>query len=212
MNRERSFIVVDIETTGFSPKTGGITEITALSYDMKFDHVQPVVNSLFNPLYPIPKNIMVMTGITNKMVKYMFPFTEGITQLVEGLHEDDILVAHNAGFEKRWFAHHSEVLSQQPYICTQALWLYFKDGNFSGRFIKNNSKLKNVCEALNIGYNETDAHRAEYDVLKTAKVAEYLIKEIGLETALTVSKEFMKGVDKSKRKNLFESKQLRFTL
>ena len=63
---DTEFVVFDIETTGLSPKTCGITEIGAVVY--KNGEVESVFETYVNPGMPIPENIVQLTGITDETV------------------------------------------------------------------------------------------------------------------------------------------------
>ena len=66
LDRNGSFVVFDIETTGLSPKECKITEIGAI----KIEHgeITDKFSQLINPGVPIPPNITDLTGITDEMV------------------------------------------------------------------------------------------------------------------------------------------------
>jgi len=60
--QETTFVVVDLETTGASPKKGAaITEIGAVK--VKGGEIIGEFKSFVNPLSPIPEYITAMTGI-----------------------------------------------------------------------------------------------------------------------------------------------------
>jgi len=90
------FVVVDLETTGQSPDTTGITEIGAVRIEDgkevgRFD-------TLVNPGRTIPPYVAKLTGITDEMVADAPPIEELIGDFVT-FAEDAILVAHNAAFD-----------------------------------------------------------------------------------------------------------------
>jgi DNA polymerase-3 subunit epsilon len=90
------FVVVDLETTGQSPDTTGITEIGAVRIENgkevgRFD-------TLVNPGRPIPPYVAKLTGITDDMVADAPPIEELIQGFVD-FSADAILVAHNAAFD-----------------------------------------------------------------------------------------------------------------
>lgn len=189
-----SFCVMDIETTGLKPIGGGITEITALMYDENFEFERTVKNNLTNPLMKIPKFITDITNINDEMCKYKKNFKfELLNTMKEIKSFDMIIVAHNAQFEKNWIDHFvPHGIEERRFICTRALWLVFKDGNtFENNFKRNYSKLKQVCNHFNVEYDEKKAHRAEYDVLQTAKVAKHLINHFGVKKSLEISKAYI---------------------
>src|ERR1041385_6639826 len=63
---EVTFVVVDLETTGASPRTEAITEIGALR--LRGGELLGTFETLVNPGIPIPPLITVLTGITEAMV------------------------------------------------------------------------------------------------------------------------------------------------
>ena len=187
------YVVLDIETTGLTPINEGITEITALNYggDFKFKHT--LFNDLVNPRRFIPNFITALTGIDKKMIEHKFTEEKALYLLDKALdRETHIFVAHNARFEKNWMV--EKGLTGMRYLCTRGLFLVYKDGNTWGNNVKRNySKLKQVCEEFGVEYNEKDAHRAEYDVLKTAEVAKKLVEHFGFEKSLEISKAYVDG-------------------
>ena len=60
------YVIVDVETTGGSPKQSKITEIAMYKYDGS--QIIDELISLINPEQPIPEFIVRLTGITNHMV------------------------------------------------------------------------------------------------------------------------------------------------
>ncbi|GAI19997.1 unnamed protein product, partial [marine sediment metagenome] len=60
------YAIVDIETTGGSPKTEKITEIAIYHFDG--NKVTDELISLVNPEKNIPYYITALTGISNEMV------------------------------------------------------------------------------------------------------------------------------------------------
>jgi len=90
------FAIVDIETTGGSPKNDQITEIAVFIHD-GLTIVEEFV-TLVNPEINIPYYITGLTGITNEMVADAPKFYEIARKIVE-LTEDQIFVAHNVNFD-----------------------------------------------------------------------------------------------------------------
>jgi len=67
--QETTFVVVDLETTGASPKKGAaITEIGAVK--VKGGEIIGEFKSFVNPLSPIPEYITAMTGINDLMLAH----------------------------------------------------------------------------------------------------------------------------------------------
>ena len=98
--QETTFVVVDLETTGASPKKGAaITEIGAMK--VKGGEIIGEFKSFVNPLSPIPEYITAMTGISDLMLADAPVIDEIFPTFLEfvGSHNEAVLVAHNAPFD-----------------------------------------------------------------------------------------------------------------
>lgn len=98
--QETTFVVVDLETTGASPKKGAaITEIGAVK--VKGGEIIGEFKSFVNPLLPIPEYITAMTGIDDLMLAQAPVIDEIFPTFLEfaGSHHESVLVAHNAPFD-----------------------------------------------------------------------------------------------------------------
>ena len=98
--QETTFVVVDLETTGASPKKGAaITEIGAVK--VKGGEVIGEFKTFVNPLAPIPDYITEITGITDLMLAHAPVIDEVFPTFLEfvGSHNESVLVAHNAPFD-----------------------------------------------------------------------------------------------------------------
>jgi DNA polymerase III subunit epsilon len=90
------FVVVDVETTGFTPADCGITEIGAVR--VRDGHVVAEFTSLVNPGTPVPGPIEELTGIGDAMLAGAPPVAAvlpGLLTFAEGC----VLAAHNARFD-----------------------------------------------------------------------------------------------------------------
>ena len=97
---ETTFVVVDLETTGWSPASGAaITEIGAVK--VSGGKVIAEFQSLINPGSPIPELITNITGISDAMVMESPWIHEVVPIFLEfcGSPEETVLVAHNAPFD-----------------------------------------------------------------------------------------------------------------
>ena len=92
----QSFVVFDIETTGFSNVNDKITEIGAV----KIENFKVVdrFSELINPQKDISYKIQELTGITNDMVRDKPTIEEILPKFMEFVG-DSVLVAHNAEFD-----------------------------------------------------------------------------------------------------------------
>jgi DNA polymerase III epsilon subunit family exonuclease len=99
---QQSFIVVDIETTGYGPPEHAITEIAALR--IWRGQITDRYSSLVNPGRPIPWNIVKLTGISDAMVKDA-PSIEDVMLEFWMFAGPAPLVAHNSSFDRRFLGH-----------------------------------------------------------------------------------------------------------
>jgi DNA polymerase III subunit epsilon len=91
-----TFVVVDLETTGGSPKSCGITEIGAVK--VRGGEVVGEFQTLVNPGESIPAFIAVLTGITDTMVATAPRIATVLPSFLE-FARGAVLVAHNAPFD-----------------------------------------------------------------------------------------------------------------
>ena len=86
------YTVFDLETTGISPQTDKVIEISAI----KVRNVQVVgeFSSLVNPMRSIPYGATRVNGITDEMVADKPMFEKVLGDFLDFI-EDDILVGHN---------------------------------------------------------------------------------------------------------------------
>lgn len=92
----QTFIVFDLETTGFSNKNDKITEIGAVKVE-NFKIVDRF-SQLINPEKDISYKVQELTGITNDLIKNKPIIEEILPKFIEFIG-DSVLVAHNADFD-----------------------------------------------------------------------------------------------------------------
>jgi DNA polymerase III subunit epsilon len=117
---DHEWIVVDVETTGGTPRFGHrVTEVAAVR--VRGGRIHDVYSTLINPGRPIPRAIVSLTGITNEMVEEAPRFREVATRLVEVLR-GGVFVAHNAAFDWRFVCSELELCGEGslrgPQLCT----------------------------------------------------------------------------------------------
>jgi DNA polymerase-3 subunit epsilon len=93
---EVEFVVVDLETTGGSPKDSRITEIGAVR--VRGGEVLGEFQTLVNPELPIPAFIAALTGITDAALADAPRIASVLPSFLE-FARGAVLVAHNAGFD-----------------------------------------------------------------------------------------------------------------
>jgi DNA polymerase-3 subunit epsilon len=112
------YSVIDVETTGGSPKSSKITEIAIYRHDGK--QVLDEFVTLVNPEIPIPQFVSNLTGISDKMVANAPKFYEIAKKVVE-FTEGTIFVAHNVGFDYGMIRSEFRRLGYDfrlPHLCT----------------------------------------------------------------------------------------------
>lgn len=101
--RDEQFVVVDVETTGGSPRHGHrVTEVAAVR--VCGGEIRETYCTLVNPERPIPRMITSLTGITNVMVADQPRFAQVAPRVARAL-DGCVFVAHNAAFDWRFICH-----------------------------------------------------------------------------------------------------------
>lgn len=86
------YTVFDLETTGVSPQTDRVIEISAIK--VRNGKAVDEFSTLVNPLRSIPYGASRVNGITDKMVENAPVFKEALEKFLDFI-KDDILVGHN---------------------------------------------------------------------------------------------------------------------
>ncbi|MBS3850213.1 3'-5' exonuclease [Devosia sp. BSSL-BM10] len=118
-SRVRTGMFLDVETTGLDFQTSEILELAIVPFEYAVDgRIVSVGQSLhqFNePAKPIPSEITAITGLTDELVEgHQLDITE-IEKLVSSA---DILIAHNAGFDRPFVERISPIFEAKPWACT----------------------------------------------------------------------------------------------
>ncbi len=171
-----TYVVFDIETTGFSAEKNKIIEIGAVK--VTDGAIVDRFSTFVNPDVPIPFEIEKLTGINDAMV---LPYP-GISQILPQFLEfcgDAVLVAHNAGFDVGFISYNAKTLGlpfNPTVLDTVALARHLLPN-------LNRYKLDTVAKAL--GVSLENHHRAVDDAGATADIFVEFIKmlrKMGLET------------------------------
>lgn len=161
------YAVVDIETTGGSPKNSKITEIAIFVYNG--DKIIDSFSSLINPECEIPFHITTLTGITNEMVSGAPKFYEVAKKIVE-ITSNRTFVAHNVSFDYGFIQNEFKNLGYNfnlTTMCTVKLSRKYIPGFPS-------YSLGKICK--NLGIEIEGRHRAAGDALATVKLLEIILK------------------------------------
>ena len=151
------YVILDLETTGLSCRYNRMIEFGAVKIERGLETGR--LDILINPEMPIPSKISSITRITDEMVKNQPKANEAFDRILEFIG-DAIIVAHNAEFD---FPFLQEELKRcgrppltNPVIDTLALSRYL--------FPKSRGhRLGDLCRNFDVNYDESGAHRADYD-------------------------------------------------
>ena len=160
------YAILDIETTGGSPKNCKITEIAIYIHDG--NKIIDEYVTLVNPEVNIPYFITNLTGITNEMVENAPRFFEIAKKIVE-LTEGRIIVGHNVNFDYGFIKSEFKQLGydyDRKTLCTVKLSRKIIPGYRS-------YSLGKICENLGISIN--GRHRAAGDAFATVRLFEHLM-------------------------------------
>lgn len=112
-------VILDTETTGLSHRTDEIIEIGAVAFTFddygNVGDVTGVYGALQQPSIPIPEDVTRLTGITNEMVAGQMIDTYQLRAILEGV---DLIVAHNAGFDRPFCEAFSPIFTDKAWACS----------------------------------------------------------------------------------------------
>ena len=156
-----SFVVFDIETTGFSPLSCQIIEIGAVRVEQ--GQITDRFSTFVNPKVPIPFRIEQLTSINDSMVMDAPQIAQVLPEFLR-FCENAVLVAHNADFDMSFILENCRRLGlEEPktYVDTVGM----------ARFLLpalNRFKLDTVAKAVGVSLDHH--HRAVDDAECTAHI------------------------------------------
>ena len=166
------FAVLDIETTGSTPQSAGITEIAIVIHNGV--EVTGKYVTLINPRHKIPPFIVNMTGISDEMVAGA-PLFEEVAPQIYNLLNGRVFVAHNVSFDYS-FVHYllgrSGFQWSAPKLCTIKL---------SRRVFPGLEKYGLGSLTRDLGIRIEGRHRAWGDAAATAQVLTMAIQKEGMQ-------------------------------
>ncbi len=107
-----SYVVIDIETTGYDPSYNSIIEIAALKCE-NFNVVDSF-SSLVNPGKLIDTFITSLTGITNEQLSTA-PSLNAVLPSFDAFVSDSIIVGHNVTFDINFIYDNYEQILNKPF-------------------------------------------------------------------------------------------------
>ena len=152
----RRGLFVDVETTGLDPDCDEIIELAMVRFhyatDGRIFGLGEIFEGLRQPSSPIPAAITALTGITDEMVVGRSIDLSAMQALVA---ETDLVIAHNAGFDRRFLERLDPVFASKPWACSMSQIDWAGEG-FEG--------VKLAYLAMGAGFFY-DRHRAKNDCL-----------------------------------------------
>jgi DNA polymerase-3 subunit epsilon len=113
-------IILDFETTGLDPAKDEIIEVAMVKFRYsetdEITGVSGVFQSYNEPSIPIPALVTDLTGITNEQVA---GHRIDIAILKAFVADASIVIAHNAGFDRKFAERLSPIFEHKHWACTQ---------------------------------------------------------------------------------------------
>ena len=158
----RRAVVVDTETTGTDPAVDKVIELAVVVFE--YCHATGTVgrvlgsyDGLEDPGLPIPPSSTAIHGITDAMVAGKKIDDAAVAQLLDGV---GIVIAHNAGFDRKFLEPRLPVFASLPWGCS------WREIPWSEAGIES-SKLEYLAYRSGFFY---EGHRAEIDCLALLEV------------------------------------------
>ncbi|WP_419904279.1 3'-5' exonuclease [Kiloniella sp.] len=150
----RKGLYIDVETTGLNHEQDEIIELAMIPFRFTRDGQLLDLGSAFDqlqePKKAISAEITTLTGISNEMVQGKKIDHDLVHRIVSDV---DIVIAHNAGFDRKFVEMTWPVFEKKSWGCSQ------KDISWSKEGVAG-SKLEYIAVHYGFFY---DAHRAETD-------------------------------------------------
>ncbi len=156
----RTLLILDTETTGLDPETQHCVEVGAILFDVQSRAVLAQQSFLLpaetNAAEPINRIPAAVTRLPQ-------PWKEGLRWFQNLLGVADVLVAHNAAFDRQWFGRGELPAVTQPWLCSMEDMRWPAD-----RQLRSRPSVRDL--ALAYGVPVWAAHRALTDCIYLAEV------------------------------------------
>lgn len=162
-----SFVAFDLETTGLDSKNDAIIEVAFVRFDES--GVQERFSTLVNPGFPVPSEVVNITGITDDDLKDAPFFSDIRSKILDFLADGTPLIGHNVDFDVSFLREYGIDFGSRPLIDTfrlsQVLFYQAKSLN-----------LGSLLESL--GNLVDGQHRALADTESTMKLFTLCLREM----------------------------------
>lgn len=173
--KQESFVVFDTETTGLSCRYGRLIEFGAVKRDQA-GQILDQIDFFINPDRKLSSFSINVSHITQEQVDHGKPIKQALNDIKE-FFGDSIIVAHNAAFD---FDFINEALKnngreklKNPVIDTLPLSRYLYPDRRSHRE-------EALARRLQIDFDSTGAHRANYDAAHLATIFSSRLSELNI--------------------------------
>ena len=200
---DRTFVAIDVETTGLEAGTDEIIEIAAVKFNG--DQVLETYQQLVKPRHALPLKITRLTGISDDMLKDAPRFSEIAPDLVRFVKSYP-LIGHSVGFDLK-------MLQAQGMRFGQASYDTF---DMATLLIPQAPAYRLSALAATLGVTHDDAHRALSDADVTRQIFLHMLRRIeslDLSTLSEISRltaklewplrDLFGEVERNKAKNVF---------
>lgn len=169
-------LILDTETTGLDPARDRCIEVGAVLFHVP----RRAVLSQISFLLPAASNpAQSVNGIPAEVSRIPQPWPEALSYLQRLADSAEVVVAHNAAFDRQWFGHEPLPVLPRPWVCTM------EDVRWPAeRQLRATPSVRDL--ALAYGVPVWAAHRALTDCIYLAQVFE---RCLDLEALLTAALE-----------------------
>ena len=133
----RRALVLDVETTGLSHETDEVIQLAMLPFTYEVDtgrileiELDRAFDGLRQPSLPISEEASLITGITDDMVSGLSIDAATVDVMTA---EVDLVIAHNAGFDRAMVEKHWPCFAQKPWGCTLISIDWLREGFAAGK-------------------------------------------------------------------------------
>jgi DNA polymerase III subunit epsilon len=166
-----TFCIVDLETTGGSPRDAAITEVGAVK--VRRGEVLGTFQTLVNPGQPVPAFVRLLTGISDELVADA-PAIESVLPSFIEFAGNSVLVAHNARFDVSFLNAALVQCSYEPLTNHVVDTALLARKTLAGEVP--NHRLETLARHLRCAHQPS--HRAYTDALATTDLLHHLIERV----------------------------------
>ena len=155
-------VVIDVETTGLNPTRDRIIEIGVLQFQVSASGVPAIISSLGalqDPGEPLTPEIAQLTGLTDEVLRGKAIDWDAVARLLQGA---DMVIAHNAAFDRAFLMRHPEIKSLQPRFACSMQHIDWPSKGFASQRL--------TYLAADHGFLNPFPHRALFDCATTFKL------------------------------------------